>query len=137
MIINLCTIIDHGHHIWIVSFVVIVKGVKENSKAIPLVCTTKHRTFRTRLVSKPQCLMKKNITSTVHGASPNFVQVNTVYNIQYIYTRLPLISWYNYELPYQTISTNSASACHPEDKLHLPPFKIGRIFRPYLSFLAS
>lgn len=37
MVINLCAIIYHGHHIWIVPLVVIVKGVKEDPKAIPLV----------------------------------------------------------------------------------------------------
>lgn len=37
MVINLRAIIYHSHHIRIVPLVVIIKGVKENSKAIPLV----------------------------------------------------------------------------------------------------
>lgn len=37
---------------------------------------------------------------------------------------------------YQTICSNSTSACHPEDKIHLPPLKIGWVFGPYLPLLA-
>ena len=61
MVINFCTIVDHGHHVRIVPLVVIVKGIKEHSKAIPLVCTAKHRTLPTWLVRKPQCLVEKQV----------------------------------------------------------------------------
>lgn len=58
MIINFGSIIDHGHHIWIISLVIIVEGIKEHSQPVPLVRAAKHWSFNTRFVREPESLPK-------------------------------------------------------------------------------
>lgn len=60
------SVIDNSHNIRVIMFIVIVKRIKENSKASPLVRTAKNISIIITLVfSEPESLRKSESNTTV------------------------------------------------------------------------
>ena len=110
MIENFRSVVNHGHDVRIVVFIVVIERIEEYSKADPLIRTTEHRSIviaRARYV--PESLTNFSIItkqSSDHGC-------------------------FSREQDYHSVRADSSTPGDSERQLHIPPIEIRGRFRPY------